>query len=114
MVTLGEQYGLQPARRSRCAVYYRVRRRAVTGVFRVNVASTFELEYNDRGDRFTTSAFQLLQWKHALKLEKLGMTMSRGKKVSTHMKRLMNLKRTTPIDFLIEWTEGALKAATGE
>ena len=74
----------------------------------MNVAQTFELEYNDRGDTFTTSAFQLLQWKHGLKLEKLGMTMSRGKKVSTHMRRLMSLKRTTPIDYLLEWVTGAL------
>ena len=76
----------------------------------VNAAQTFELEYDDAGNTFTTSAFQLLQWKHALKLEKLGMTMSRGKKVSTHMRKLMSLKRTTPIDYLIEWTEGALAA----
>jgi len=75
----------------------------------MNPAQPFELEYNDRGDTFTTSAFQLLQWKHALKLEKLGMTMSRGQKVSTHMRRLMGLKRSTPVDYLIEWVEGVLE-----
>ncbi len=37
----------------------------------MNVAQTFELEYSEAGDTITTSAFQLLQWKHALKLEKL-------------------------------------------
>ena len=68
----------------------------------------FTLEYDDRGNTFVTSAFQLLQWKHALKLEKLGMTMSRGKKVSTHLRKLMHLKRTTPLDYLIEWVTGAL------
>ena len=68
----------------------------------------FELEYNDRGDTFTTSLFQLLQWKHALRLEAKGMTLSRGQKVSTHLKRLMNLKRNTPISYLSEWVEGAL------
>ncbi len=73
----------------------------------MNVAQTFELEYDDAGNTFTTSAFQLLQWKHGLKLEKLGMTTSRGK-VSTHLKRLMHLKRNTPIDYLIEWVTGAL------
>ena len=76
----------------------------------MNPASTFELEFNDRGDTFTTSAFQLLQWKYGLKLEKLGMTMSGGKKVSTHLRKLMGLKRTTPVDYLIEWVTGALDA----
>jgi len=74
----------------------------------MNMAQTFELEYDEAGNTFTTSAFQLLQWKHALKLEKLGMTMSRGRKVSAHLKRLMNLKRNTPVDYLIEWVTGAL------
>ena len=73
----------------------------------MNVAQTFELEYSEAGDTITTSAFQLLQWKHALKLEKLGMTMSRGK-VSAHLKRIMKLKRNTPVDYLIEWVTGAL------
>ena len=76
----------------------------------MNVARTFELEYNDQGDTFTTSAFQLLQWKHALRLEAKGMTLSRGRKVSTHLRKLMKLKRTTPIAYLSEWVEGALNA----
>lgn len=66
------------------------------------------LEYDDRGNTFVTTPFQLLQWKHALKLEALGMTMSRGRKVSTHLRKLMKLKRTTPVDYLIEWVTGAL------
>lgn len=80
----------------------------------MNVAQTFELQFNDAGDTFVTSAWQLLQWKHALKLEKLGMTMSRGKKVSTHLKRIMSLKRTTPVDVLIDWVTGALATVNGE
>jgi hypothetical protein len=72
---------------------------------------TFELTYNDRGDTFTTSLFQLLQWKHALKLEEKGMTMSRGRKVSTHLRRTLGLKRNTPISYLSEWVEGALNAS---
>lgn len=68
----------------------------------------FELEYNDRGDTFVTTAFQLLQWKHALKLELLGMTMSRGQKVSTHLRKLMHLKRSCPVSYLAEWAAGAL------
>jgi hypothetical protein len=69
-----------------------------------------QLEYNDRGDTITVSAWQLLQWKHALRLEAKGMTMSRGRKVSTHLRRLMNLKRNTPVSYLSEWVEGALDA----
>ena len=76
----------------------------------MNIAQTVELEFNDAGDKFTTSAFQLLQWKHALRLEAKGLTMSRGKKVSTHLRGLMKLKRTTPISYLSEWVEGALDA----
>jgi outer membrane biogenesis lipoprotein LolB len=77
----------------------------------VNPAETFELEYNDAGDTFTTSCFQLLQWKHALALEEKGMTLSRGRKVSTHMRKLMGLKRSTPISYLREWVTGALETA---
>lgn len=79
----------------------------------MNPAATFELEFNEAGDTFTTSCWQLLQWKHALKLEKLGMTMSGGRKVSAHLKRLMSLKRNTPVDYLIEWVTGALETANG-
>lgn len=78
----------------------------------MNTATPFELEYDDRGNTITTSVFQLLQWKHGLKLEKLGMTTSRGK-VSAHLKRILKLKRNTPADYLLEWVTGALAAATG-
>jgi len=74
----------------------------------VNPVATFELQFNDAGDTFTTSCWQLLQWKHALRLEKVGMTMSGGRKVSTHLRKLMKLKRNTPIDYLQEWVEGVL------
>ena len=80
----------------------------------MSLAAPFTLEYNDSGDTFQTSAFQLLQWKHALKLEEKGMVLSRGRKVSTHLRKLMSLKRTTPISYLIEWVTGALDAATAE
>jgi len=80
----------------------------------MNPAQTFELEYNDAGDTFTTSCWQLLQWKHALSLELVGMTLSRGKKVSTHLKSLMKLKRNTPVKVLQAWVNGALDAATKE
>ena len=77
----------------------------------MNPLQTFELEYNDAGDTFTTSCWQLLQWKHALSLECVGMTMSRGRKVSSHLKRLMKLKRNTPVRYLQAWVNGALDAA---
>lgn len=77
----------------------------------MNPATPFPLVYNEAGDSFSTSCFQLLQWKHALGLEKLGMTMSRGRKVSTHLRQLMKLKRNTPVDYLIEWVTGALEEA---
>jgi hypothetical protein len=76
----------------------------------MNMTQTIEVDYGN--GTFHTTPFQLLQWKHALKLEKVGMTMSRGRKVSTHMRKLMGLKRTYPIDDLIEWTESTLEAIT--
>ena len=75
---------------------------------------TVEIEINEAGDTLTTSDFQLLQWKHALRLEKIGMTMSGGRKVSTHLRKLMGLSRGYPIDSLIEWvenTQAAVRAA---
>jgi hypothetical protein len=77
----------------------------------VNVAATFELDYG-RGT-FTTSVFQLLQWKHALRLEAKGLTMSRGK-VSTHLRKLMGLKRTATVEYLSEWVESVLAQLTEE
>lgn len=50
------------------------------------------------GREFVTTPFQLLQWKHALSLESKGMTLSRGRKVSTHIKKLAGLKRNTSIE----------------
>jgi hypothetical protein len=78
----------------------------------MNTAAPFALEYDDAGNTITTSVFQLLQWKHGLKLEIAGMKLSRGS-VSAHLKRLLKLKRNTPRDYLLEWVEGALAAATG-
>ena len=50
-----------------------------------------------------TSDFQLLQWKFALKLELKGMTMSRGQKVSTHLRKLLKLKRSFTIQQLLDY-----------
>jgi outer membrane biogenesis lipoprotein LolB len=66
------------------------------------------VEYDDDGRYVATTVFQLLQWRSALKLEKLGMKMSGGRKVSTHLRKLMGLKRTVPIELLQEWVNTAL------
>ena len=67
-----------------------------------------EIAFNDAGDTFMTSPFQLVQWKHALRLEAHGMTMSRRVEVSTHLRKLMGLKRTVPIAELSAWVESTL------
>jgi hypothetical protein len=63
------------------------------------------------GEILKTVPFQLLQWKHALKLEKVGMRVSRQGKVSTHLRKGLGLKRNFPIDDLITYVEEALDAA---
>jgi hypothetical protein len=45
----------------------------------------------------TTTRFQLLQWKHALRLENLGMQHSGGK-VSTHLRKLLKTPARYPIE----------------
>ncbi len=41
-----------------------------------------------------TNTFQLLQWKHAIGLEMLGLKMSRGS-VNAHVKRILKLPKNT-------------------
>jgi len=76
----------------------------------MNVAQTVVVEINDAGDTVTTTPFQLLQWKHALKLERVGLTMSGGRKVSTHLRKLLGLKRTTEVEVLEAWVQDTLAA----
>lgn len=57
-----------------------------------------------------TTPFQLLQWKHAVKLEKLGMRVSRGRKVTPHAKRFFGLKRNATPELVIQHIEAALDA----
>ena len=71
---------------------------------------TVTIVINDAGDTVEAYDFQLLQWKHALKLERIGMTMSGGRKVSTHLRKLLGLKRTTKIEVLQEWVQNTLDA----
>jgi hypothetical protein len=60
-----------------------------------------------------TTPFQLLQWKHAIKLEKLGMRISRGRKVTPHAARFFGLKPRAKADDVLEMVEAALNACTG-
>jgi hypothetical protein len=61
------------------------------------------------GERsITTTPFQLLQWKHALKLELVGMKLSRGQQVSTYLRRRLELKRSFSKNQLIELIETKL------
>ena len=56
--------------------------------------------YGFTNDLVVTTRFQLLQWKHALRLEiDTGMTMSGGRKVSTHLRKLLK----TPKQYRREW-----------
>ena len=67
------------------------------------------IEYGENGDTFVTTPFQLLQWKHALGLEEQGMTMSRGRKVSTHLRKMMGLKRSITVSYLKLWVTETLE-----
>ena len=78
----------------------------------MNVAQTFEIEYNAEGDKFTTSIFQLLQWKYGLKLEKEGMKMKGGRSISSHLRRLLGLTRQADIKYLEDYIEGILEEVT--
>jgi hypothetical protein len=57
-----------------------------------------------------TTPFQLLQWKHAIKLEKVGMQVTRGRKVTPHAKKFFGLKRNVTHDTVIEHIDAALTA----
>ncbi len=57
------------------------------------------------------SIFQLIQFKAAIKLEKLGMKHSSGRSVSAHAKKLLGLPRNTSHDEVIAKIETILKGA---
>jgi len=67
------------------------------------IPTAISIQFDGRPDSCTieTSDFQLLQWKHALRLELKGLTMSRGRKVSTHIRKLAGLKRSVKIESLL-------------
>lgn len=55
------------------------------------------------------SGFQLLQYRAAIKLEKIGMKHSNGRSVAAHVKKLFGLPRTTSYDTLIQIINDTLK-----
>jgi hypothetical protein len=57
-----------------------------------------------------TTPFQLLQWKHALALEAEGLTLSRGKKVSTHLRKLLKTPRGYPVEHIRAHIEESIKS----
>lgn len=57
------------------------------------------------------SIFQLLQFKAAIKLEKVGLKHSSGRSVAAHVKKLFDLPRNTSHDTLIKLIEDTLKGA---
>jgi len=65
-----------------------------------HIPQPIRVSIDTTGKEFNTTSFQLIQWKHALKLEARGLTMSRGKKVSTHLRKLTGLGRKASIDDL--------------
>lgn len=71
---------------------------------RVNILAADESEV-------PTTVFQLLQWKHALRLEiSTGLTMSGGRKVSTHLRKLLKVKRSYPKADLLSHIETSLES----
>lgn len=58
----------------------------------------------------STTPFQLLQWKHAIKLEKLGLRVSRGRKVTPHAAKFFGLPVRSKADAVLGHIQGALDA----
>jgi len=57
-----------------------------------------------------TTPFQLLQWKHAMQLElSTGMTMKGGRKVSTHLRKLLKTPKNYPTSDLLAHIRNSLK-----
>lgn len=54
--------------------------------------------------------FQLLQWRGAVKIESRGMRVTRGRKVTPHVKRFFGLKRNASTELVLEHIEAAIAA----
>jgi hypothetical protein len=79
----------------------------------MSVTQVIQIEINPEGDTISTTLWQLTQWKYALKLEKTGLTMSRGRKVSTHLRKLLKVSRQYPISKLSDWVEATIAQVNG-
>ena len=74
----------------------------------VMVPKPVHISRMDGNGEFVTSTFQLIQWKGALKLQKLGMSHSSGHRVSAHVKRNLGVPMNTKIDVVIRLVQNIL------
>ena len=66
--------------------------------------------YGFTNELVVTTRFQLLQWKHALRLEiDTGMTMSGGRKVSTHLRKVLKTPKQYRREWLLSHVEESIK-----
>jgi len=76
--------------------------------------------YGFKDQLVVTTRFQLLQWKHALRIEmKTGMTTSRGKTVANHLRELLETPPRYPVENILAHVEQSIEDideqfATGE
>lgn len=67
--------------------------------------------YNFNDEVVAVPLFQLLQWKHALKLEmKTGMTFQGGRKASTHVRKFLSAPRSFKIEGLYNHIASSLES----
>jgi hypothetical protein len=80
----------------------------------MNVAQKVQI-YGFRDQLIVTTIFQLLQWKHALKLEiETGMTMKGDRKVSTFLRGKLDTPRAYPAKNILAHIEASLDDITGQ
>jgi len=70
--------------------------------------------YDFDGSLVVTTPFQLLQWKHALSLEDKGLTMSGGRKVSTHLRKLLSTPKGYPKEQIRAYISECLDDINGQ
>lgn len=71
---------------------------------------TTQVNIYDWNDQLvTTTVFQLMQWEAALRLElKTGMAVSRGKKMSTHLRKVLSAPRSYSVQELHGYIKSCL------
>jgi hypothetical protein len=68
-----------------------------------------------RGDLITTTVFQLLQWKHALKLEiASGLTFKGDRKVSTFLRGKLKTPRAYPAKLILAHVSDSLDSVVDQ